>query len=443
MRAISVFERETIAVVRAGDARLNAPPEPGARACIDEFSAAALERLNATRPKFCRWVVGGIQLFQMCGIVRLPNGLVLEILPKVWSADSSLSADRSGEEKRARLALLRMLSKNQDLKFSVLSNASQDLAKLSLIDVFVRAFVMEVLWVAHGGLKSSYIETVSDSPVLRGRMLFVETQIGGASRNGLVRCVHDDFSSDNPYNQILLAALLACRQFVLSAATQRFWFEARSMLSAISIRPMNAQSIKKLARNRSTKRYDEALVWAKIILELQSPTLSHGENQAPSLLFDMEKLFERWVEAHANTTLKPQWIARRHGTVRHLATIPTRLPADESDAEKFVKVFKLTPDVLVWRADEAKPGQADSDPEAIIDAKWKAIDPAVKDWGVREGDIYQMLAYATRFRCLQATLAYPIFKGHQAVLAQPPVFHIDIGSGQVVKVLVGLIPIDD
>ena len=438
MQSISVFERETITVVRAGDARLHKPREADGRLCIDEASATALERMNRTRPKFCRRVIGGIQLYQMCGIVRLPGGQVLEILPKIWSADETQNPERSKEEERARLALLRMLASNQDLKLSVLDNAAQDLAKLSLLDVFVRAFLKEVLRIAHGGLKSGYVETISDSPALRGRLMFVETQLSGVGRNGLVRCAHDDFSADNSYNQALLAALLACRKFVLSAKTQRLWFEARSMLSAISVKSITVAAINRFARNRSTKRYDEALSWAKVILGLQSPTLSAGDSEAPSLLFDMEKLFERWVEIHTQKNLEDHLVARRHSTVRHLASISRQAGLLATASNPNMPVFRLTPDVLVWRTGEQSAG---SMLEQIVDAKWKVINPDVKDWGVREGDVYQMLAYATRFGCRKGVLAYPVF-GDIGKSPAPPTFYIATDITSHIELTLMLVPLD-
>lgn len=439
MQSSAVFERETIAVVRAGDERLTRPLAPGRRLCIDEASAAALERLNQTRKRFCRRVAGGIQLYQMCGLVRLPNGQTLEILPKIWSADESGDCERAKEEERARLALLNMLACNQDLKLTVLENASQDLAKLSLLDVFARAFVKEVLRIAHGGLKSDYIQTTSDSPTLRGRILFVETHLSGVGRNGLVRCLHDDFSSDNLYNQALLAALLVCRKFVLSAETQRLWFEARAMFASISVKSVTVGAINRFARNRSTKRYDEALSWAKIILSLQSPTLSAGENEAPALLFDMEKLFERWVEVHTQKNLEEHLVAKRHDTVRYLANIELAENSPLAASKDKTSVFKLTPDVLVWKTGEPVIGAT---PEQVIDAKWKSIDPGARDWGVREGDVYQMLAYATRFECQQGVLAYPVFKGRGMAMPDPPVFRIETERGTLIELRVRLVPID-
>lgn len=438
MQSISVFERETITVVRAGDARLRHPREAGGRLCIDEASAAALECMNRTRPKFCRRVIGGIQLYQMCGIVRLPSGQTLEVLPKIWSADEMQNPERSKEEERARLALLRMLASNQDLKLSILDSAAQDLAKLSLLDIFVRAFLNEVLRIAHGGLKSGYVETISDSPALRGRLMFVETQLSGVGRNGLVRCIHDDFSADNPYNQALLAALLACRKFVLSAKTRRLWLEARSMLSAISVMNITVAVINRFARNRSTRRYDEALSWAKVILGLQSPTLSAGNSEAPSLLFDMEKLFERWVEIHTQKNLEEHLVARRHSTVKHLASI-SRPVGSAKASNAGMPLFRLTPDVLVWRKDDQSTGAI---PEQVVDAKWKTIEPAAKDWGVQESDVYQMLAYITRFGCGKGVLAYPIFQGGNFDLPIPPVFHIEKHHNSFVELKLLLIPID-
>ena len=267
----------------------------------------------------------------------------------------------------------------------------------------------------------------------------METRLSGVGRNGLVRCVHDDLSADNPYNQALLAALLECRKFVLSAETQRLWFEARSMLSAISAKPITVSAINRFARNRSTARYDDALSWAKIIIGLQSPTLSAGDSEAPGLLFDMEKLFERWVEVHTQKSLEEGLVARRHGSVKHLAYI-AKSPVSSLAAPKTeTSVFRLTPDVLVWPVGELASGAM---PERVIDAKWKTIDPGAKDWGVSEGDVYQMLAYATRFECPQGVLAYPVFKGRSLNLPIPPVFRIEKERGSLIELRVRLVPID-
>jgi 5-methylcytosine-specific restriction enzyme subunit McrC len=194
------------------------------------------------------------------------------------------------------------------------------------------------------------------------------------------------------------------------------------------------------------RRYDEALTWAKIILELEGPTLSAGAHEAPSLLFDMEKLFERWVEVHTRKTLDPAFLARRHGAARHLATIQGA-GADQTSANGQAggraSVFKLMPDVLVWAAETHDSDLARSSPEEIVDAKWKTINPSAKNWGVGEKDVYQMLAYATRFDCRQAVLAYPIFKGaRNDALPEPPIFHIDRGFPLPITLSLRLIPID-
>jgi 5-methylcytosine-specific restriction enzyme subunit McrC len=43
----------------------------------------------------------------------------------------------------------------------------------------------------------------------------------------------------------------------------------------------------------------------------------------------------------------------------------------------------------------------------VADTKYKRLDAKQTKLGVSEADIYQMLAYTTRFRCQQAVLVYP------------------------------------
>jgi 5-methylcytosine-specific restriction endonuclease McrBC regulatory subunit McrC len=96
------------------------------------------------------------------------------------------------------------------------------------------------------------------------------------------------------------------------------------------------------------------------------------------------------------------------------------------------------PDLSVWRTGQDHDAAA---PEAIIDAKWKNLDPARRDWGVDEKDVHQVLAYLTRYGCRTARLAYPVLssvKGQQ----MPPNFRIDLPGGQTATIGVELVAID-
>jgi 5-methylcytosine-specific restriction enzyme subunit McrC len=61
--------------------------------------------------------------------------------------------------------------------------------------------------------------------------------------------------------------------------------------------------------------------------------------------------------------------------------------------------FGLRPDVAVTDA----AGKV----IAILDAKWKHLDPAARSGGVASADAYQLAAYAGRYDCQRLALVYP------------------------------------
>ncbi|CAD6562580.1 hypothetical protein LMG24235_07819 [Paraburkholderia sabiae] len=452
---------ETETRLGEGDRGASTVSTPRSRIVLGESEADALERINAIREGFCSRVKGGIALSKHCGIVRLPafgtvgakGGLVLEIVPKIWGGevdDAEASIDRTAGAGQARVALLRMLAVANGLKLSELDVAPQSAAHASLLDLFVRSFLRTALRVAKAGLLTRYMEATDDQPVLRGRLLLVETERLIATRPGLFRCSHDDLTVDNPYNQALLAALEYCRPHARQAATQRLWFEARALYSGVSLVRTDAKRVASLKRGRETMRYAEALRWTELLLSLLAPSISAGGESAPALLFNMEQLFERWVEVHERSRASEGVVVRFHGSARQLAAVRRGPPEDRGIAATFTGdgacrsaqatgVFRLTPDILHWRE------EADTDvdaPEAVVDAKWKVLAPKKRDWGVDEKDVYQLLAYVTRYSCLTTRLAFPVLSTARLPIEGPPRFEVNLPNGQIATVTVDLVPID-
>lgn len=424
------------------------------RLVVTRAEALALERLNASREGFCSRSAGGLALSKYCGIVRIgsigssgqtADGAVMEILPKVWGTD--IGSGEEGAETQAagieaaRFALLRMLSFAGAIPISQLDVAPQATADVPLLDLFVRSFLLEALRVAKGGLQSRYVETVDDLNALRGRFLLVESERMASARPGRFRCAHDELVVDNPYNQALLAAIEICRSRITKPMTARLWAETRSFFVDVSIARVKARQVAALQRNRETARYREALRWAELLLDLLAPSLGAGASDAPALLFNMEALFERWVERHERRTASEGVVVRFKGISRDLARVEQNLVKNGSTIpsnERAGSAFRLMPDLLLWSTAEDRDTGS---PLAIIDAKWKVLDPRRRDWGVDEKDAHQILAYLTRYGCRTARLAYPILRNALPPQA-PPVFRIEMPGGDVATISVELVPID-
>lgn len=127
------------------------------------------------------------------------------------------------------------------------------------------------------------------------------------------------------------------------------------------------------------------------ILNLLSPDFRAGDGAAPSLLFDMNLLFERTVERRMAQCAEARgWTLERQDDSHFLAKIegPPARPA-----------YRVRPDLVFRRRGQVV---------AIADAKWKR--PELSKRGAVlpvPSDLYQLHAYASVFDCTNLTLIYP------------------------------------
>ena len=113
-----------------------------------------------------------------------------------------------------------------------------------------------------------------------------------------------------------------------------------------------------------------------------------GENQSIALMFDMNRLFEEFLAVRLKKS------ARREGY---------RLKVQEPQ-KYLVKnlsrpLFKMKPDLALL--------DSKNKVVEILDTKWKVLDKDEAKYGISQPDIYQMIAYGTRYDCNRLTLIYP------------------------------------
>jgi 5-methylcytosine-specific restriction enzyme subunit McrC len=108
---------------------------------------------------------------------------------------------------------------------------------------------------------------------------------------------------------------------------------------------------------------------SRLILTHTSTRFSTGEVVATGLLFDMNRVFEDFVEASLREALE------RHGG---RAVSQHRWSLDDADR------VKLRPDVTWWERGKCL---------AVVDAKYKSLE----NRGLPNHDVYQLLAYCTAY----------------------------------------------
>lgn len=157
------------------------------------------------------------------------------------------------------------------------------------------AFLTEVEHLTHSGLAKRYRVTEGNLYKLKGRIQFAQHLRRKLLHRERMFTAHQVYDRDNPFHRILKCALgivgnLAVRPSPGSrAAASLLWFEQ------VADARITADTFDRLRFDRNTERYCRALQLARLIILNYSPDLRGGHEHIIAILFDMNKLFERFI----------------------------------------------------------------------------------------------------------------------------------------------------
>ncbi len=326
-----------------------------------------------------------VQVTSFVGVIRAPNGFQIEVLPKVGKAIG-------GGAVEARQLLIEMLCCLRGFRHVQTASARISAARMPLLEVFIAELLRTVERVVKRGLRSDYSSRQGNLFALRGKLLMAPHLRQNLYRADRFFTEHDEFETDRPENRLLRTAL---RRVLMLSASQSNQQLARELEFVFADIPASAQpriDFQQVRLDRGLGYYTDALAWARLILDEESPLTGAGGHRAPSLLFQMEAVFEAFVAKHLAKqlarplTLKTQ--ARSHHLVRHLEQ----------------NWFRLKPDLLIRNADR------DS---LVLDTKWKLLDGlkanGTDKYGLSQSDFYQLQAYGQSYLDGQGdvVLVYP------------------------------------
>jgi 5-methylcytosine-specific restriction endonuclease McrBC regulatory subunit McrC len=80
--------------------------------------------------------------------------------------------------------------------------------------VFIASFLDSALARARQGLLSRYVPIEAETVVLKGRFDGTAQMRQRIDRSHFLRCVYDDFTADNEFNQAIRASLNVCRSWI-------------------------------------------------------------------------------------------------------------------------------------------------------------------------------------------------------------------------------------
>lgn len=372
-KSVRVFEHGTLAL---GDQGFNA----------QQF--AALVRYN-DRHGCAFFKVGHNRLHfgSFVGVIQVGD-LAVEILPK-------LDNDESPDKGKWQRALLQMLRQSGLLAVEAAPEANLHLRKSPLLDVYLDAFLTEVERLTHGGLVKRYRLTEGNLHKLKGRIQFPQHLRRNLLHRERIYTAHETYDDDNPFNRILKCALAIVQRLAVRRSLAGRTAVSLLRFEQVADVRITADTFDRLAFGRNTERYRRALQLARLIIFNYSPDLRGGQEYVFAILFDMNRLFERFIFVHLRR-------AERLYANRRL-----RIAGQVS--EHFWRSKTIRPDIVA-AFDDASPAT-----RVVLDTKWKVP----KDGQPADDDLKQMYAYNVHLGGRRSVLIYPSAGPHQVPSDQP------------------------
>ena len=371
MKTITLFEHETLSISNREDSNTLSISEVEA---LDKAQKAI--GVRAFNWKSNRQIKAGHNV----GVIAA-NSVRIEILPKISGKDIQQS----------RGTLMRMLS--AALNIPIHAGSITDLGNQNhdILEILIVLFAERLLVQSRRGLISRYVQKKDDLYKLRGKLNTIRQFTQNASAPQRLACEYEEFSADQPLNQLLLCAVHELKNYSRHHKTQRLLLEVESHFFGVSLVSKQEALLKPIRIDRSNSHWAVIEHLARLLLQSCFQTLHTGKQKGLSLLFDMNRLFEAYVTRLARKSLCPLgYSVRSQSPVRNLAL---------SHIE--TKCFYTKPDLHVQLGSQI----------FVLDAKWKRIDRSKANFGISQSDAYQMYAYAQIYRAESVILIYPNDQG--------------------------------
>jgi 5-methylcytosine-specific restriction enzyme subunit McrC len=310
-----------------------------------------------------------LRLDNFVGILETPCGTTLEILPKHVDAD--------GDEGKARKLLARMIQAALDLPARDVGPADLALFNAPLSEWVRGRFLRALEYLVKRGMKFDYLRVEEEQRHLRGQLDVIRQLRQPPDRGHYFHTRHDVFSLNFPENRLIKTALARVAASTQDPSNWRSSHELLQVLAEVSISRDVPLDFKAWRGGRLMAHYADILPWCQLVLGQHQPLAVRGDWHGMSMLFPMEKLFERFVEAALRRDLNKS----------------ARLMAQSRDAylceHEDHGFFQLRPDMMV----------DDGERRVVLDTKWKRLDASARDkkYGIAQNDFYQLFAYGHKY----------------------------------------------
>ncbi len=337
--------------------------------------ADAIELFSISSKKYIGKVISAKNYV---GIVQMKSGTQLQILPKIEFCDA----------KETKKVFMKMLRSMKDFPSKIFQDTNLKVDSMNLYEVFINMYIQEVRQLVKKGIKAAYKAVEHNTNYYKGKLV-----ISDHIRNNIVRrdrffVRYEEYLLDRPENRLIKSTLIKLLGISESLENKKELNQLLGYFEMVNKSHNWAKDFARVVIDRNTKDYENLMRWSKVFLLNKSFSTFSGETSARALLFPMEKVFESYIGRNLKKLLLgTDW----------------EISLQDKGYYLFDNQFALRPDIVMSASDGRK---------IIIDTKWKLLDNnPKKNYGISQTDMYQMYAYAKKYRSSEIWLLYPMSNG--------------------------------
>lgn len=311
------------------------------------------------------------------GVIQTSNGTSIEILPKI-SNITDISKTRD--------IFLKMLKTLKDSPFKNIDKASLKTQKFPILEIFISLFLDELDRLIKRWIKRNYVLQEENVWFLKGKLRVAQNIKQNLTHKERFYCQFDEFTENIRENKLIKKCLSYLNGLSKKEKNKQRIKEFMFVFSDIENTTTVKEDLKAIQNlNRLNNYYADTLQWVRIFLLWQSVVNFVWHTLTLALLFPMEKLFESYV-AKKLIQHHPDWKIKTQDTAHYLVE-------NHKDKQK----FNLRPDIVI------------NNGEIVADTKWKLLDGMDEsiNYGISQSDMYQLYAYAKKYKSKKLYLIYP------------------------------------
>jgi 5-methylcytosine-specific restriction enzyme subunit McrC len=317
----------------------------------------------------------------------------LEILPKI-DLVATQSALGEGPHIQARRNLLYMLAASGDVPVRSRDVARLAVRKAALSETLAAIFGERLLRELLRGREKAYIGQEENLRQFKGKLFVPRHILHNTAHRERFFCRFDELLDDTLMNRIFRACCRVLLDLTNQPTTQDTIRHCLLLLDGVSDVTVQDADFDRISINRQNERFEDLIRFCRLLLSGTTPTVQAGATRTFSLLFDMNKVFERFIAAFVHRYMTPRIEGLR--LYRQSAGHSKHLMVSAG-----VGILRLAPDLLMQLAGRL----------LVMDTKWKLLSRRSARGGVSDADLYQLFAYTRRYGCARSILLYPHVSG--------------------------------